>query len=758
MPSRNYYQLAIHHSGLNKHRVIRGNDRCLVEAAAATQQRAWADQYSKKVSVESRRRERDEQRRAVEDNLREADERTAEAQSALGELRGVLAATLHVDDRVDWGGLLQPEFSQPRPEPRYVAFPKPPQPYNRTILSPLKSFFKSSAEALYQQAYAKWEERVAATEAMNQRIHEETLRDYEDWKRRAAVYEEARAKHNASVEMARSAYQALTPDAILDYCDMVLSRSQYADCFPKEFELDYRLSEKLLVVQYQLPSPDDLPRLESVKFSKVKGEFVESELTKREFEQLYSDVVFQVALRTLHELYEADVVRALDAVIFNGNVSALNAGTGHREDRCILSVRAARTAFEVINLRAIEPRACFDSLGGVAGAKMLDCRAIAPIALIDHTEDRFSAAQDVSADGTAGLDEWHELVKSIADPQDIRFLPVGTVASLLGFPVEEKYSAALSRELSEAVSARGCAIEPDARFGAASYRSAEEIALFRPLATPVTSAYPGAAALLQLCVMIAASDDQPTESELEVARDFIRKNTALTTHEQQRLLVLEHYLCRNPDTAKRSLSRLAKRLPPAQRQLVGEVLVCVAGADGVISSAEWQALERACAVLELSQSVLDEILRKLGANFEEPVVQDAQPSTPGEPILPPAPAVPSFKLDMTRVAAISRETSEVVSLLAAVMREDEPQPAPKPVVIETPGWLGKLDSKYHAIAARTVSRQSWPRPEFQQLAAEFKLMPLGVVDAINEWADEHLGDFLLDGEDPVLVNESILPK
>ena len=47
---------------------------------------------------------------------------------------------------------------------------------------------------------------------------------------------------------------------------------------------------------------------------------------------------------------------------------------------------------------------------------------------------------------------------------------------------------------------------------------------------------------------------------------------------------------------------------------------------------------------------------------------------------------------------------------------------------------------------------------YQQLAAEFKLMPLGVIDALNEWADEQLGDFLLDGDDPVKVNASIIPK
>ncbi len=773
MATRSYYQIAIHHPGLNKHRVIRGNDRYLVEAAAMTQQRAWAELYTRKISTEVRRRERENKRQELEDNLREADERTLEAQAALSELRSILAATLRVDDRVDWASMMQPPFSQPKPKERPFV-PLPPEPtfdpndwkHRRSFVTALVPFLAKRAEAAaraeFYAAHEKWREREDAAKGTNEKIYAENLREFEDWQRRAAAYEESRVKHNASIEQARTTYQALNPDAILDYCDLVLSRSQYADCFPKEFELDYQPAAKTFVVQYQLPAPEDLPRLESVKFSKVKGDFIESELTKREFEQLYSDVVFQVALRTVHELFEADVVRALNAVIFNGNVTALNAGTGHKEERCILSVCAERTAFDVINLRNIEPRACFESLGGIAGVKMLDCRSVKPLGLIDRSEERFAAAQDVSAAAPTGLDEWHELAKAISDPQDIRFLPLGTVASLLGFPAQEKFSAALSRELAEAVAARGCAIEPDARFGAASYRADDEIALFRPLATPVTPAYPGAAALLQLCVMIAAADEHPTEKELEVARDFIRRNAALTSQEQQRLHVLEHYLCRNPDTANRSLGRLAKRLPPAQRQLVGEVLVCVAGADGVISSAEWQALDRACKVLELPQSALDEILRKLGANYDEPTVQEAEPSATGEPI-PKAVAAPSFRLDMTRVAAIAHETAEVIGLLSAVMHEDEPKPEPKaappPVVaVEVPAWLGTLDVKYHAVAARIVARPSWPRDEFQQLAAEFKMMPLGVVDALNEWADETLGDFLLEGDDPVSVNESILPK
>lgn len=776
MASRNYYQLAVHHTGLNKHRVIRGADRYLVEAAAATQQRAWAEQYAKKVAMDEKRRARENKQQELEDNMLEAEERTREAQEAINAVKGVLAATLRVDDRVNWSAMMQPPFSQPKPKERpYVLLPPEPTfdpngwKQQKSFVTALVPFFakraEASARADFETAHAKWIERKTSIEVTNNQIYAENLRDFEDWQRRSAAYEDARSKHNASVEESRAAYQALDPDAILEYCDLVLSRSQYADCFPKEYELDYHASQKTLIVEYSLPTPSDLPRLDSVKFSRTKGGFIETELTKRELEELYSNVVFQVALRSVHEVFEADVVRALDTVVFNGNVRALNTGTGHQEDRCILSVRAGRTAFEAINLRNIEPRACFESLGGVAGVKMLDCRAVKPLGAVNKNEQRFAAAQDVSSEGGSGLDEWHELVKVIADWQDVRFLPLGTIALLLGFPAQEKYSASVSKEIVMAVAARGCAIEPDVRYGAASYRAEDEVALFRPLETAVTTTYPGTAALLQLCVTIAAADEHPTKQELDIVRDFITKNVQQTTQEQQRFHILELLLCRNPELASRSLARLAKKLPVEQRQMVGEVLVCVAAADGFISTAEWKALDRACKVLDLPTTALDEILRRLGANFEEPTVQEAEATAPGEPLpqSQTSSTPSSFKLDMSRVEAISHETAEVVGLLSAVMREDETndQPAPTPIPqssqASAPGWLGSLDQKYHAITERIVSKSTWSRNEFDQLAAGFKLMPLGVFDALNEWADEQLGDFLLDGDDPVTVNVSLLP-
>jgi hypothetical protein len=57
---------------------------------------------------------------------------------------------------------------------------------------------------------------------------------------------------------------------------------------------------------------------------------------------------------------------------------------------------------------------------------------------------------------------------------------------------------------------------------------------------------------------------------------------------------------------------------------------------------------------------------------------------------------------------------------------------------------------------RLVERDSWARMDFDELVKGFQLMPLDAQDAINEWSDEHLGDFLLEGDDPILIHKTLI--
>jgi hypothetical protein len=132
---------------------------------------------------------------------------------------------------------------------------------------------------------------------------------------------------------------------------------------------------------------------------------------------------------------------------------------------------------------------------------------------------------------------------------------------------------------------------------------------------------------------------------------------------------------------------------------------------------------------------------------------------------------PVFALDATRIAAISRETSEVVRILSAVMTEDPgagevvtasrapmvvTTPAPHATPVQCPWDLAGLDPRFHGVAVELFARVQWPMAEFAALVDRHHLMPAGVIDALNSWSDEHLGDFVLEGDDPITIRSDLL--
>lgn len=149
----------------------------------------------------------------------------------------------------------------------------------------------------------------------------------------------------------------------------------------------------------------------------------------------------------------------------------------------------------------------------------------------------------------------------------------------------------------------------------------------------------------------------------------------------------------------------------------------------------------------------------------------------GEQISRPiaAPAPKAFALDMERVYQITNETKEVVAILSVWM-EDEPEesiampasitlPAPEIPKVSSDGKAAPqsarfngLNAAFHPVLDRLLTRDSWPLPDFNALANEFNFMPLNIRDTLNEWADEALGEFLLDGDDPIVICRELMLK
>jgi restriction system protein len=367
-------------------------------------------------------------------------------------LKNTLKRTLTVDDAINWDSLKDhSNFKQPKPQkktpppPVLKKIPKEPVPTDPQYIPKLNVFDKlvssrkaskvEALKALFERDHSKWEDKKGIVESENARTTQEyecelakCEADYANalkkWEEEKEAFSNAHAEANAAVDARSVQYDQKVPDAIIDYCDMVLSNSKYPEGFPREWDLDYRPETKMLLVDYRLPAIEDLPKVKEVKYIQSRDEFVDVLLSDSELPRIYDDLVYQIALRTLHELYEADVVKAFDAINLNGWVKSIDKRTGKEITPCIISVQANRDEFLSLNLEKVDPKTCFKTLKGVGSSKLHSLTPIAPILQMDRKDKRFVESYGVAdsiqeGDNLAAMDweDFEHLIRELFEKE-----------------------------------------------------------------------------------------------------------------------------------------------------------------------------------------------------------------------------------------------------------------------------------------------------------------------------------------------------
>src|SRR5690625_1299110 len=420
------YRIELWHRDLNKHRVIRGNDRDIVARKADLQIEEWKKRWAAVEEREARKREQEKRKSHVEAQKDIAASRSAQAAAELENIERILEHTLSVNDVVDWEGLKDhSSFSVPapvpqeRPEPPSIPpLPRKPLPSDEIYQPQLSIFDKlirsrgerkvDQAVERYQQELSAWEseaESVRSEGARLMRVYEGTIarikkEDAEAlkrWETKKNDFVAQQHSSNAAIDEQKKLYEAIDPDAIVSYSDIVLSHSKYPEWMSPEWELEFHPMTGLLIVEYNLPDIESLPTLSDVRYVISRDELVEKHIAASRLNSLYDSLVYQIALRTIHELYEADVVESLKAIVFNGWVTSLDRSSGHETTACILSFQAERNEFLSINLANVDPKACFKSLKGVGSSKLHSLTPVAPIVQMQRDDGRFVAGRDVAA-------------------------------------------------------------------------------------------------------------------------------------------------------------------------------------------------------------------------------------------------------------------------------------------------------------------------------------------------------------------------
>jgi restriction system protein len=441
------YIAEIKHNGLGTFRVLKDMNSYLLDMKVEDQFRKWDEQWAKIV-------EKNKLQADKEASLNLAEEQTLEAQNQQIAIENILIHTLSIDDAIDWETLKDKrQFTIPNPKNDLkkeldmiknpnppILIPLPSEPTRESYKPKLSIFDKlvksvaqkkiELAEIQYQLAVEDWKNKIIDIKQQNERIntnYQEALKEVEfkkneicikydkleiAWGKSIDVFYDAQNEHNSKVDLLKSSYLDCNTESVIEYCELVLNNSQYPDFLPKNFDVDYNKESKMLIVEYVLPSPEMFPTLTEVKYIATKKELKEIHLSENQIAKIYDNAIYNITLRTIHELFEADKVNAFDIVVFNGWVEAINKATGKKVNNCIVSIQSKKEEFIEIDLSQVDPKACFKNLKGIGSSKLSGITAVKPIIQINKNDKRFVSSYDVASQLNEGSNlasmEWED--------------------------------------------------------------------------------------------------------------------------------------------------------------------------------------------------------------------------------------------------------------------------------------------------------------------------------------------------------------
>ncbi len=345
-------------------------------------------------AADQKRSEKEKRASYLERQQEKAEDRTEQLQDMYDEIDGLLKATLRKDDYVDLETLRvkvrHPPFDRPELRKPIAVPQRPSNPPEPVLILPdpprgLRKLFGKrryeeevvAANAAHRKALLDW--HVACTTVEQGHAEALTRHAQQEEERLATLAtEEARyatecdARKVAAEEQNKALDELIvnlgygTVDAIQEYVAIVLSNSVYPDHFPVKFEFTFDPATAELALRVIIPTPSKLPTAKAFKYVKSSDEIVAVPLSQNECKDRYTSALHQVALRSIHEVFEADRRGLIRTIALEVVTMAVDEGTGRRGAVPLLFAGAEREAFLAFNLSSIVPEKTLARMGGVA--------------------------------------------------------------------------------------------------------------------------------------------------------------------------------------------------------------------------------------------------------------------------------------------------------------------------------------------------------------------------------------------------------
>ncbi|MBF9072823.1 hypothetical protein [Streptacidiphilus fuscans] len=353
-------------------------------------------------AAEKKAAEREAARLLLESKLANVASLNTNLARELSDIDGLLSWALKVDDFVDLESLKiarveHPPFNPgrlavPAPavvEPRYPLEPVYQEPIAPTGLSAVLGGKKrhqqavGEARAAFDRAHGDW---ARAKHALHKRYLSE-LADREKaeairlaavsaaeekYKLECAQREAEAAARNAEVSKFINDLAFDVESAIHEYVGVILSNSVYPDVFPVEHDHAFTLASRELTLAVNVPKPSSMPSVKAYRYVKAKDEIASTELPVREKKERYANAVWQAAVRSLHEVFEADRAGKVHTIALTVGTNTVHPATGLPMTVPLVVVAADRETFNGFDLTKVVPQATLEHLGAALSKSPFD--------------------------------------------------------------------------------------------------------------------------------------------------------------------------------------------------------------------------------------------------------------------------------------------------------------------------------------------------------------------------------------------------
>jgi restriction system protein len=377
--------------------------------ALAARESAKAERDRKRQAAAD---ERERRKLYIEDRKAEAAALAEDVLARLAELDGLLTAGIRDRPVVTFASLrrtdIYPPFDagplgEPLPLPVWEDFaPAPPSGLGK-VLGGTGRFERQLDCA--RRAYAQAVEQHTAAEAERCRQLAAQRAAYDA---AAAAFGAEVAEHNAGIDQFRRDCQAGDPEAVAEFCTLVLDSSVYPEGFPHQTRAVYRPDPREAVIEWELPPQSVIPLGRDYRYVAARDAIDALPRAEKEIKERYRTVIAQVALRTIHEILVSTSGSVIELVTFYGKVSTTDPATGQPIRPLLLQVSAKREMFSQYNLSDLDPVACLKRLNALVSPHPYDLEPVQPTVEFDSllTRFKFIAGMDV----VAGLDSRPDLL------------------------------------------------------------------------------------------------------------------------------------------------------------------------------------------------------------------------------------------------------------------------------------------------------------------------------------------------------------